>query len=83
MFLSLPHFLDADPWYTTLVSGLQPHDIYHRTFIDIEPVTGAAFNAQKQIQVAARMEHVPYVRKTKQVPLTYLPIFYVNQSGGK
>ena len=37
---SSPHFLGADPAVRNLIDGLDPDDTAHRSFMDIEPITG-------------------------------------------
>jgi hypothetical protein len=39
MFLSLPHFLHADPELLDLVSGLQPDPEKHSFYFGVEPVS--------------------------------------------
>jgi hypothetical protein len=38
-FISNPHFLDADPYYVSQVSGLQPEVDKHQFYITLEPVS--------------------------------------------
>lgn len=40
---SNPHFLEADPSVQSAVLGLEPDDTKHRSFVDIEPLTGSKF----------------------------------------
>lgn len=40
---SAPHFLGADPSVRNSVDGLSPNDDLHRSFIEIEPITGSSF----------------------------------------
>jgi hypothetical protein len=40
LFVSCPHFLDADPQYRSQVGGLHPDPGRHRSCIVLEPVTG-------------------------------------------
>jgi hypothetical protein len=40
-FVSLPHFLDADPFYLTKVSGLLPEVDRHQFYLTLEPVSKA------------------------------------------
>ena len=41
---SFPHFLDADPIVQNAVKGLKPDETIHRSFMDIEPITGSKEN---------------------------------------
>jgi len=38
---SSPHFLDADPSVQNAVQGLTPDELIHRSFMDVEPITGS------------------------------------------
>ena len=38
---SNPHFLGADPSLLSAVIGLNPDEIHHRSFVDVEPITGS------------------------------------------
>lgn len=38
-FVSYPHYLDADPYYTRSVRGMKPDPNHHRFFITLEPVS--------------------------------------------
>lgn len=37
---SSPHFLGADPEVQNAIDGLKPDDEKHRSFVEIEPITG-------------------------------------------
>lgn len=39
IFLSLPHFYGADPYYINLVDGLKPEKEKHEFYITLEPVS--------------------------------------------
>lgn len=51
IFVSYPHFLDADPVYLNAVHGLKPNLTVHETYIDLEPVTGTPVDFLARIQV--------------------------------
>lgn len=51
IFISYPHFLDADPIYLEAVTGLAPNKSLHRTYIDVEPRTGSPVDFIARIQV--------------------------------
>ena len=38
-FVSYPHYLDADPYYTRSVRGMKPDPNSHRFYITLEPVS--------------------------------------------
>lgn len=39
IFLSLPHFYGADPYYTNIIDGLKPEKDKHEFYITLEPVS--------------------------------------------
>lgn len=41
MFISKPHFLDADPDYLKNTSGLHPERALHDSYVGVEPITGS------------------------------------------
>ena len=50
-FGSGPHFLYGDSLLVQAIEGLQPEADKHSTFLNIEPLSGVAFQAHKRIQV--------------------------------
>ena len=50
-FGSSPHFHMAHPNLSQAVDGLSPDHEAHKTFLNIEPYSGVAFQAHKRIQV--------------------------------
>ena len=46
---SSPHFLGADPTVRDAVEGLEPTDVDHRSYVDIEPITGSKTFEKKEI----------------------------------
>eukprot|EP00128_Syssomonas_multiformis_P000333 Colp12_sorted_trinity150504_noHs@2734 len=51
LFASKPHFLDADPVYTSKFTGLDPDADEHDTFLGVEPYTGATMGGAKRLQI--------------------------------
>lgn len=51
LFISKPHFLDADPVLVASLNGLSPNEEIHDTYIDIEPNTGALCRVHNRVQV--------------------------------
>ena len=51
-FGSGPHFLYGDSLLVEAVEGLKPEAGKHSTFLNIEPLSGVAFQAHKRIQVS-------------------------------
>jgi len=68
VFISKPHFLDADPFYFNSIKGLKPNSSLHSFYIDVEPITGSSISikARLQLNVAVggntfRYRHVPNI----------------------
>ncbi|KAM4827125.1 scavenger receptor class B member 1 isoform 2-T2 [Thomomys bottae] len=52
MFLSHPHFYNADPVLAEAVLGLHPNPEEHSLFLDIHPVTGIPMNCSVKLQLS-------------------------------
>lgn len=39
VFISMPHFLKADPYYLSLIDGLKPDANIHQSAMTVEPVS--------------------------------------------
>jgi len=60
IFITKPHFLDADPILLNGVNGLSPPDSdKHDTTIDVEPNSGFVMRAFKRMQINVRMYPFP------------------------
>ncbi len=51
VFLSKPHFLGAEGSVLQAISGVNPNEAMHDTFIDVDPITGTVMSAAKRLQV--------------------------------
>ncbi|RWS06791.1 Lysosome membrane protein 2-like protein [Dinothrombium tinctorium] len=51
ILISAPHFLYGDIKLIDSINGLQPNELYHKTFVDVEPLTGAVLNAARRMQI--------------------------------
>merc|ERR1711860_28160 len=40
VIISLPHFLNAEPRFSEAITGLNPDEAVHTTFLNVEPYTG-------------------------------------------
>jgi len=56
--LMKPHFLDFEPDFDpdTHYKGMEPSNNKHQTFLNYEPITGAAVEAHKRIQFTFRLD---------------------------
>lgn len=76
MFISKPHFLDADPYYASRVEGMQPNRSLHDENLMIEPMSGIA------MQVVQRGQLNLYVTASLLYPnlaSAYMPVSWIEQ----
>lgn len=59
LFISFPHFLNADAQLQESIKGLHPNPTLHTTSISVEPQTGLVVKAHKRLQVNYFMESYP------------------------
>eukprot|EP01059_Diplonema_ambulator_P013833 TRINITY_DN244_c0_g1_i4.p1 TRINITY_DN244_c0_g1~~TRINITY_DN244_c0_g1_i4.p1 ORF type:complete len:530 (+),score=201.97 TRINITY_DN244_c0_g1_i4:42-1592(+) len=56
IMVSKPHFLDADPYYASLLTGMEPADRDRDdTTIWVEPITGSGVAANQRVQINLQM----------------------------
>ena len=51
VFVSLPHFLHADPYYNNQLKGLHPEENRHETSLVVEPNTGITIESTSRFQI--------------------------------
>merc|ERR1711963_758291 len=56
VYVSMPHFLGADPYYTNMVQGLKPDAEKHQPFYDIHELTGVSLQGARRYQLVVRTE---------------------------
>lgn len=64
IFISKPHFMDADPWFAEKVVGMKPNRSLHDTTIVLEPRTGLMLKLIARLQLNIRVtpsSHIRYV----------------------
>ena len=80
LFVSKPHFLDADHNYLANVSGLHPIRALHDTFLDVEPISGVVMSANKRIQLNLHLHSYKDLPELQSVnPDLMLPIFWASE----
>lgn len=60
-FVSLPHFLNADPIYLEEVEGLSPEESKHEFFMKLEPETGTPLEVRARAQINMLLHRVPKI----------------------
>lgn len=81
MFLSHPHFLNADPVLAEAVTGLHPNQEAHSLFLDIHPVTGIPMNCSVKLQLSLYMKSIAGIGQTGKIEPVVLPLLWFAESG--
>lgn len=75
IFLSYPHFLDANDYYLSKVGGIRPNASAHRGFFYIDQATGSSVKVAARFQVNLGVSIKNFV-KTHNMPNIIFPIFW-------
>ncbi|XP_032732383.1 scavenger receptor class B member 1 isoform X4 [Lontra canadensis] len=67
LFLSHPHFYNADPVLAEAVLGLHPNQEEHSLFLDVHPVTGIPMNCSVKLQLSL------YIKAIKGIGVLEMP----------
>uniref|UniRef100_A0A8C5KY81 Scavenger receptor class B member 1 n=1 Tax=Jaculus jaculus TaxID=51337 RepID=A0A8C5KY81_JACJA len=81
LFLSHPHFYNADPTLSEAVLGLRPDPKEHSLFLDVHPVTGIPMNCSVKLQLSLYMKSVKGIGQTGKIQPVVLPLLWFGQSG--
>ncbi|XP_021564373.1 scavenger receptor class B member 1 [Carlito syrichta] len=81
LFLSQPHFLNADPVLAAAVGGLHPSQEEHSLFLDIHPVTGIPMNCSVKLQLSLFIKAVKGIGQTGKIEPVVLPLVWFGESG--
>lgn len=82
LYLSKPHFLDADPAVQAAVSGLHPSNASHLNYIDVEPITGVTFDTHKRVQLNVRLDDHHFPGRTREAVSAFLLLLNRKAGGG-
>ncbi|KAM9099726.1 scavenger receptor class B member 1 isoform X1 [Sarcophilus harrisii] len=81
LFLSHPHFYDADPVLLDSVIGLHPSKEKHSLFLDVHPVTGIPMNCSVKMQLSLYMKSIPGIGQTGKISPVVLPLLWFEERG--
>ncbi|XP_004702680.1 platelet glycoprotein 4 [Echinops telfairi] len=82
VYISLPHFLHASPEISQVIDGLHPNEEEHRTYLDVEPITGFTLQFAKRLQVNILVKPAKKIDALKRLKHNYLvPILWLNETG--
>ncbi|RWS04523.1 Lysosome membrane protein 2-like protein, partial [Dinothrombium tinctorium] len=78
--ISSPHFFDTDPILLNDVDGLEPVESKHRTYLDVEPVTGAVVNAARRMQINIEIKNDAEFMVMSRVRNMILPLLWIEET---
>ncbi|XP_037672711.1 scavenger receptor class B member 1 isoform X2 [Choloepus didactylus] len=81
LFLSHPHFYNADPVLAEAVLGLQPDPEKHALFLDLHPVTGIPMNCSVKLQLSLYIKSIRGIGQTGEIKPVILPLLWFQESG--
>nr|KAF6467643.1 scavenger receptor class B member 1 [Rousettus aegyptiacus] len=81
LFLSHPHFYNADSVLAQAVLGLDPSEKEHSLFLDIHPVTGIPMNVSVKLQLSLYIKAVKGIGQTGQIKPVVLPLLWFEERG--
>ncbi|XP_059532238.1 scavenger receptor class B member 1 isoform X1 [Myotis daubentonii] len=81
LFLSHPHFYNADPALAEAVLGLHPSEKEHSLFLDIHPVTGIPMNCSVKLQLSLYIKAVQGIGQTRKIAPVVLPLVWFEERG--
>ncbi|NXR76570.1 SCRB1 protein, partial [Pycnonotus jocosus] len=81
MFISHPHFYNADPSLVDAVEGLHPSKEQHGLFLDVHPLTGIPMNCSIKLQLNLYIKKVSGIKQTGNIKPVVLPLLWFAESG--
>ncbi|XP_063975264.1 sensory neuron membrane protein 2-like [Diachasmimorpha longicaudata] len=79
VIFSEPHFLHASSELLDYAQGLHPSEEKHKTFIVLDPLTGAPISGSKKIQLNMKMSSIPTVPWFTNVSDGYFPLLWAEE----
>jgi len=77
MFISLPHFLRADPKFFSSVVGLNASETKHDYIVSFEPMTGTTIKSNIRVQFNFHLKKNKQKEELKKVKDVLLPLFWL------
>ncbi|XP_072443677.1 scavenger receptor class B member 1 isoform X2 [Chiloscyllium punctatum] len=81
VFISQPHFYNADPVLWKAVDGLNPNEEDHALFIEIHPLTGIPLNVSIKLQLNLFVKAVQGISETGNIKPVLLPLLWFDETG--
>jgi len=83
VFVSQPHFYQADPYYSSLIqSGMAPNSSLHSTVFRVEPNSGIPLDVTARFQLNVLIEPIKNIGILEHVPKTYFPVMWFENKAG-
>jgi len=82
VFISQPHFHQADPWYRSRVDGLSPDPELHDTYFRVEPSSGVPTDVTVRIQLSVLVAPVSGISMLSDVQEAFFPVLWFENSAG-
>jgi len=78
---SAPHFLSGSSELSSnaTIKGLKPSRELHTTFLNVEPLSGVAFQAHKRIQISFPMEPISQISILEKAPQLIFPLVWYDE----
>jgi len=80
VFISQPHFLFADSYYSSLVKGMQPDLDKHQTHLKVEPESGVPVDVAARFQLNVLIDKVDGISIFEKVPRAFVPVMWFEDS---
>ncbi|KAH8412029.1 hypothetical protein KR222_007038 [Zaprionus bogoriensis] len=79
VFMSYPHFYNADQYYLDQVEGLEPEQQHHEFYMVVEPSTGLPLEVAARFQVNMLVEPIQGLTLYTDIPRIYFPLIWFEQ----
>ncbi|XP_037821125.1 protein croquemort-like [Lucilia sericata] len=76
VFISNPHFLDADPFYASKIDGMKPESDKHLTTAVLDPRTGFMLELKGRLQLNFYIQPSSHIRSYQNTRRMLFPIFW-------
>ncbi|XP_015679505.1 platelet glycoprotein 4 [Protobothrops mucrosquamatus] len=81
VYITLPHFLHASKEFFQYVEGLKPDVDEHKTFLDVEPITGFTLHFAKRLQINILVRPNLKITALKKIKQDFIfPILWLNET---
>jgi len=80
-FISLPHFLNAEPGvFENMIDGLKPEESLHDFILHFEPTTGVPISGNIRLQISFYVQQFSQIDLVKNIKPTMIPVFWFDDS---